>query len=241
MLEVQAVRDLLKQGKKHTEIAALLGVSKDRVSRFCSVHNLLSRRPPPPAVDLDALRRLIEAEKMPQAKAAELLGVSQSTVERWCKKLRLETQQVGSRPGEQHQFWSGGRRLVGRYWYVYAPLHPFATKHKVVAEHRLVMEKKLRRYLDPSEVVHHKDGDPRNNHPDNLEVFQTNAEHLRHELTGRVPNWTPEGRARTLEGARQKNRRPASKELCDLRRIQATLRTRDKSGRFVPGASKPRE
>jgi hypothetical protein len=55
------------------------------------------------------------------------------------------------------------------------------------------MEEKLGRYLLRSEVVHHIDGNPQNNHPDNLMVFQTNALHLKDELTGKVPNWTPEG------------------------------------------------
>ncbi|CDS48893.1 hypothetical protein [Polaromonas sp. CG9_12] len=42
------------------------------------------------------------------------------------------------------------------------------------------MERILGRYLRPEEEVHHKDGDPTNNHPDNLQVFATHAEHMRH-------------------------------------------------------------
>jgi hypothetical protein len=41
-------------------------------------------------------------------------------------------------------------------------------------------------------------------------LFSTNADHLRHELTGRCPKWTPEGRARTLEGARKPRKRKAN-------------------------------
>lgn len=36
--------------------------------------------------------------------------------------------------------------------------------------HRLVMEYKLGRKLDSDEVVHHIDGNPLNNHPDNLSL-----------------------------------------------------------------------
>src|SRR4051794_8345737 len=37
-------------------------------------------------------------------------------------------------------------------------------------EHRVIAEQNLGRSLKPGEVVHHRDGDLRNNHPDNLEV-----------------------------------------------------------------------
>jgi len=48
-------------------------------------------------------------------------------------------------------------------------------------EHRRVMEEKLGRKLLSSEIVHHKDENKRNNHPDNLELM-TRAEHIRHHL-----------------------------------------------------------
>ncbi|MCM3589641.1 HNH endonuclease [Brevibacillus borstelensis] len=43
--------------------------------------------------------------------------------------------------------------------------------------HRIVAEQKLGRPLRPGEVVHHIDGNIRNNDPDNLMVFPTQAEH----------------------------------------------------------------
>lgn len=149
------------------------------------------------------LRDLIETQKLTQAEVARRLGVHEATIERSCKRLGLQTQRTGPRGKEGHPNWRGGRYLVGGYWYVRADDHPNATKAGYVAEHRLVMEGKLGRLLERHEVVHHIDGNPENNHPDNLMVFQSNPQHLRHELTGRVPKWTPDGQARIAAGIRK--------------------------------------
>ncbi len=151
---------------------------------------------PPARIDPERLRVLIETERKTQHEAARILGVSRCCVGRTCKRLGLETQRSGPRSGPDHTGWKGGTKMLKGYRYIYCPDHPNATKQGYVAEHRLAMEKHLGRYLTSEEVVHHIRRPKTNNHISNLELFATNADHLRHELTGQVPNWTPEGKAR---------------------------------------------
>lgn len=49
-------------------------------------------------------------------------------------------------------------------------------------EHRIVAEKKIGRKLMKGEVVHHIDGDKRNNKPDNLMVLSSQSEHIKLHL-----------------------------------------------------------
>lgn len=51
-----------------------------------------------------------------------------------------------------------------------------------VHEHRAVAEQMLGRPLRPGEVVHHIDGDKRNNAPENLAVLPSQSEHMRLHL-----------------------------------------------------------
>lgn len=208
-MDKELVARFLKQGLKHAEIAKQLGVAKSTLAHFCSKNLLLSRAAPKPSIDLDRLRYLVEVEGLQQWKAAEALGCNRATIERWCRRLGLKTHRTGPRSGEGHTNWKGGKILIGRYWYIYAPNHPCRTQAGRVAEHRLVMESVLKRYLLPSEVVHHRDGNPQNNAPENLECFQSNAEHLKHELTGKIPKWTPEGFAKMCEPRKKRPNRKA--------------------------------
>ncbi len=58
-------------------------------------------------------------------------------------------------------------------------------KHFGKHEHRVVAEQILGRPLAPGEVVHHIDGDKRNNDPSNLQVLASQAEHARLHATER--------------------------------------------------------
>ncbi len=162
-------------------------------------------------IDPEQLRQMIEVEKLTQRQIAAKLGYCLSAIERACKRLSLETQRTGPRSGERHTNWKGGRVKVGRYWYVFDPENPMATRRGYVAEHRKAVSDAIGRPLLPTEAVHHIDANPENNELSNLELFQSNALHLRHELSGRVPNWTPEGLKRMEAGVLKSSIRRSSK------------------------------
>lgn len=76
--------------------------------------------------------------------------------------------------GDQAPRWNGGRtRHKSGYIYVYSPGHPAVEGRRdpYVAEHRLVMEKKLGRFLSPGEEVHHRNGVKDDNRLRNLELW----------------------------------------------------------------------
>ena len=158
-------------------------------------------------IDECRLRSLVD-QSLTLPEIGTALGVSVSAIERCMRTLGLRSKHGRGSPMEKNYFWKGGRAVdTDGYILVKSPDHPYATKAGYVREHRLIMEEKLGRYLLPVEVVHHKDQNHNNNAPDNLQVFQTNGAHLRHELTGKTPNYTPHGLQRMRENALRLNRR----------------------------------
>lgn len=73
-----------------------------------------------------------------------------------------------------------GRIKRRGYWYVKKWDHPNSGKQGYVAEHRLVMEARMGRYLLPQEAVHHINHNPADNRIENLQLFATHGEHTKY-------------------------------------------------------------
>ena len=80
--------------------------------------------------------------------------------------------------GKDNPAWKGGRTITGGYFAIRAPHHPYVGKTGYIMEHRIIMERRLGRYLKSHEVVHHIDGNPYNNDSANLHLFPNDVTHF---------------------------------------------------------------
>lgn len=94
------------------------------------------------------------------------------------------------RTGNRNSNWKGYRLSWG-YRYIKMPSHPSCDNNSYMAEHRLVMEKKLNRYLDSNEIVHHKNHNKQDNRIENLEVMTQSQHILKHkkEMASKNPRY----------------------------------------------------
>ena len=97
----------------------------------------------------------------------------------------IPSDSIPRRKGSASNLWKGGKTIGSDgYIFIFIPNHPYADCHGYVREHRLVMEKHLERYLLPSEIVHHKNGNKTDNRIDNLELFVSNGVHMSGHMRG---------------------------------------------------------
>jgi hypothetical protein len=100
-------------------------------------------------------------------------GVRDRNIKRW-KNVDYRK----NHSGQNASLWKGGRVMWCGYVFIYNPKHPHAVQGKrYVAEHRLVMEKYLERYLKASEKVHHINGIRDDNRIENLALMKSKSVH----------------------------------------------------------------
>ena len=86
----------------------------------------------------------------------------------------------GDTKGEKNFKWKGGRyKSTQGYIFILKPEHPRANCRGYVAEHTLVAENGLGRFLLRKEEVHHINGDKTDNRFENFIVFPNRSEHTK--------------------------------------------------------------
>lgn len=176
--------------------------------------------------DLDLLKRLCDGSRT-SAEIASIVGCPPKYVQKQMVRFDLPRLNRGARFGELHRDWVGGRSIdLDGYALVAAPTgHPTARTTGTMLEHRLVVERKLGRYLQPEEVVDHIDGLQLHNDPSNLRVFADNSAHLSTTLAGRRPEWSEAGKAsQSVYKTRRKGRKYA--DIYRLRKARGDVRLR---------------
>lgn len=100
-------------------------------------------------------------------------------------KKKISQMKKGKFKGSNSSNWKGGKYKCKGYIYILKPKHPFANKMGYILRSHLVMEKIIKRYLKPEEIVHHKGikypigsiENKQDDRPENLRLFKNNSEH----------------------------------------------------------------
>ena len=91
--------------------------------------------------------------------------------------------------GKNHPKWKGGRRFNSYgYILIHSPDHPYRNNDNCVLEHRLIMERKIGRYLTSKDHVHHINGNITDNRVENLELM-TRSQHIGFHSKKRYPKY----------------------------------------------------
>ena len=117
-------------------------------------------------------------------------GACGAPLQRWASKVKHSKHVFCNRAcqgawrstqtGHKAANWRGGSRMSQGRVMLHMPWHHMADQDGYVFRYVIVAELKFRRPLEPGWVVHHEDDDEGNDHPDNLKVFRSQADHARY-------------------------------------------------------------
>jgi len=97
---------------------------------------------------------------------------------KFCSRVCFHSHLKDWLQGKRHPQWKGGRTYDSDgYVCIKMRNHPNCNKQGYIREHRLVIEEKLGRYLLPTEIIHHLNGDKQDNRPENV-IITTRSKHI---------------------------------------------------------------
>ncbi len=141
-----------------------------------------------PKIDEPTLRRLYTAEHLTFQQIGDQLGISRSAVAKYAKRYHIPASE-GERVRLPCSFCNAPlsvtrkRFLALKSHYCNASCyhaHRLAVSHYAGEWRQGQRKARAVTQAQPGQVVHHIDGNPHNNSPTNLQVFNTHAEHMAH-------------------------------------------------------------
>lgn len=171
--------ELAADGYLMKQIARELGIDKTGLKRFCDKLGIdVTPRPTLDEIEDEILEAV--SEGMTAGKLAEEFGFTVNAIRKWLERKNIVL------PDAYH---CGFVIAKGKYICIPVKNHPAADGMGYVRLHRLIMEQMIGRFLTKDEVVHHKDDNTFNNHPDNLEIMSL-PEHTGHHSRKGDTGWT---------------------------------------------------
>lgn len=194
---VEAVARLSDGNRTSTEISQISGIGVNTVRSVLKRHMDIPRpgcgnnghsNGGPKRQDWQSIIDLCDGTRS-ASKIAEILGCSLSLVHKvMIFHPEISRRSIGS-PGlclADNPNFQGVEINQHGYAAVPAPEgHPHAGKKSRMFLHRVIVEHCLGFYLDPSWVIDHMNACRLDNRPDNLKIYETNAEHLKDNLGGK--------------------------------------------------------
>lgn len=155
----EALETAYNELKSMAKVAEHFGVSKKLIMNYMNKYGL-KRNPQKIPLNVSEIARLFRSGKTIK-ELAQKYSVSETTIKKrlWERGIQTDT------------FHKGYKVKDSGYIQVLSPDHPRADKSGYVAEHTLVMEKHIGRYLKGNEVVHHVNGIKGDNRIDNLRLM----------------------------------------------------------------------
>lgn len=155
------------------------------------------QRPSRQKINFDTYMQLVYQKQLPFKEVAEIINVSVSSLidfrrrhnlpprgwangipprkdSKMCKDLIKKLSNLArKRTGEKNPYWKGGQYINSQGYKMIR-----IKTNNYIREHRYIMEQFLKRSLERTEVVHHKNGNKIDNRIENLQIL-TRKEHLR--------------------------------------------------------------